>query len=201
MKQPNRSRKRVVKTQKNKKPRRQRRKNISLKDAITKVVEAVKHPFSKKSKTLSSKDKLDNAKDLNANRNKHKHDVPFAESSTISNDSKFFCTSEKFFSTMDDYYIYECISKQYPSLLESEANEQTKRKTIIALLENENELNELLDTYNMNIQEFFAFLFRLCPSIFKGLFIKKIQKIIDKKKYATTNRKSQSTKTRRTTTI
>ena len=42
----------------------------------------------------------------------------------------------------------------------------------------------ILETYNMNVMDFFCFLFRLCPSVFKGFFVKKVQKALKNKRYA-----------------
>ena len=44
----------------------------------------------------------------------------------------------------------------------------------------------ILDSYNMTVLDFFKFLFRLCPSVFKGFFVKKVQKTLKTKKYAKT---------------
>lgn len=35
-------------------------------------------------------------------------------------------------------------------------------------------MQSILDGYDMTILDFFRFLFRLCPSVFKGLFVKKV---------------------------
>ena len=58
-----------------------------------------------------------------------------------------------------------------------------KRRAIIELLENDDELSKILKSYNMTICDFFKFLFRLCPSVFKGLFVKKVQKTLKNKQY------------------
>ena len=70
--------------------------------------------------------------------------------------------------------LYEFITTTHPGLSEHETNETTKRNAIVNLLNDANLMNRILDEYNMSILDFFKFLFRLCPSVFKGLFIKKI---------------------------
>ena len=45
-------------------------------------------------------------------------------------------------------------------------------------------MQAILKEYNMTVLDFFKFLFRLCPSVFKGLFVKKVQKTIKDKPYA-----------------
>lgn len=52
---------------------------------------------------------------------------------------------------------------------------------------NDVELMEMvLDEYDMSAIDFFKFLFRICPTIFKGLFVKKVQKTLKGKQYAKT---------------
>lgn len=53
-------------------------------------------------------------------------------------------------------------------------NEREKRDDIIRMLENEDFIESLLKTYNMDVFDLFKFLFRLCPSVFKGLFVRKV---------------------------
>lgn len=101
-------------------------------------------------------------------------DVPFAESDTMMSTSKLFYSNERFIDTYDDEKIYESISRQYPGLLASEHNEQVKRKSIIDMLQDVDYMQSILDGYDMTILDFFRFLFRLCPSVFKGLFVKKV---------------------------
>ena len=100
--------------------------------------------------------------------------MPFAENSSTTQVSKFFYTSDAFFDTLDDYQLYESLSKMYPGLHASVIDEQVKRKTIVDLLEDSDAMAKILDSYNMDVQDFFRFLFRLCPSVFKGLFVKKV---------------------------
>lgn len=70
--------------------------------------------------------------------------------------------------------LYGSITKHYPELLNKNANEQTKRKIVIEILNDVEFMGDILEKYNMEITDFFKFLFRLCPSIFKGFFVKKI---------------------------
>ncbi|MBP5785449.1 MAG: hypothetical protein J6W16_07710 [Methanobrevibacter sp.] len=59
-----------------------------------------------------------------------------------------------------------------------------KRKAMINLLNDNDFMANILENYNMTILDFFRFLFRLCPSVFKGFFVKKVQKTLKNKKYA-----------------
>ena len=70
--------------------------------------------------------------------------------------------------------MYETISKKYPGMHESEKRENAKRSSIVDMLNDIEFMKTILDEYNMTVLDFFKFLFRLCPSVFKGLFVKKI---------------------------
>lgn len=186
-------------------------KKVSLKDAMTKIVSVVKKPFSKNKKTtkdianrqqstkrqrketiLIQKKQQQNKDQQNTNdetivksKNYPKQfDVPFAENSTITQLSKFFYSNDRFIDTFDDMQLYESMTKHYPEFLDVNNTEQIKRKIVIDILNDNEFMNDILEKYNMKIMDFFRFLFRLCPSIFKGFFVKKIQKTIKNKKYA-----------------
>ena len=51
---------------------------------------------------------------------------------------------------------------------------QLKRNAIIEMLSNEDYMQDLMSHYSMNIFDAVTFLFRLCPSLFKGIFVKKV---------------------------
>jgi len=42
------------------------------------------------------------------------------------------------------------------------------------MLSDEKFMKELNDSYGMNAFDVVSFLFRLCPSLFKGIFVKKV---------------------------
>lgn len=101
-------------------------------------------------------------------------DVPFAENSATTQLSKFFYSNDRFIETFDDPQLYDAITKHYPGILATEQRGQVKRKAILDLLGDIDFMNSILEDYNMTIMDFFRFLFRLCPSIFKGFFVKKV---------------------------
>lgn len=102
------------------------------------------------------------------------NDVPFAENKLMTNVSSFFYTSDAFFDTLDDQQLYKLLIVQYKGLDAAVTNEREKRDDIIRMLENEDFIESLLKMYNMDVFDLFKFLFRLCPSVFKGLFIRKV---------------------------
>lgn len=92
----------------------------------------------------------------------------------MTNVSSFFCTSDAFFDTLDDQQLYKSLVVQYKGLDAAVTSEREKRDDIIRMLENEDFIEQLLETYNMDVFDLFKFLFRLCPSVFKGLFVRKV---------------------------
>ena len=185
-------------------------KKISLQQAFGKVVDVVKKPFSgqkskskPQKKTRREKILVDNSKPQknskpykNTDSNKTQKpqtvaqqdnsyvDVPFAESTSGATYSKFFYSNEYTIDNFDDHQLYEVLSQKYPGLLASEESEVVKRNAIITLLNDVEVMQKILEKYNMTILDFFKFLFRMCPSVFKGLFVKKVQKTLKDKPYA-----------------
>lgn len=100
---------------------------------------------------------------------------PFAENKSSSSvSSKFFYSNDKFIDTFDDMQIYDTVRAQYPKIGPEYTDDKLKRKVVIDMLNNTAFIDEILEQYNMTILDFFKFLFRMCPSLFKGFFIKKI---------------------------
>lgn len=179
-------------------------KKISLQQAFDKVVDIVKKPFSgQKSKSKPQKKtrrekilidnskpqkNIDNSKTLQSQtvsqQDNSYADVPFAESTSGATYSKFFYSNEYTIDNFDDPQLYEVLSQKYPGLLASEESEVVKRNAIITLLNDVEVMQKILEKYNMTVLDFFKFLFRMCPSVFKGLFVKKVQKTLKDKPYA-----------------
>lgn len=114
----------------------------------------------------------------------HVADVPFGETTPMSQVSKFFCSMDTYLDNMNDWEIYDSIQMKYPGLSINEQNESVRKKAIIDMVQDEQFINDILSLYDMNILDFFRFMFRLCPSLFKGLFLKRIQSIVADKQYA-----------------
>ena len=153
-------------------------KKASIKDTATKVIEAIKKPFKPKEQSIDSKQKNDN------NKTVPYVDVPFAEINSNSSLSRFFCINDIDIGAFDYWQLYEHILKKHPGLSAEQSNESIKRNAIIDLLNDVDLMQQILKDYNMTVLDFFKFLFRLCPSIFKGLFVRKIQKTLKNKPYA-----------------
>ena len=134
---------------------------------------------------MQQKDSSEKSKD---NESKLSRNESIASSPSLS-ETNFFYTSDKFFNTFEDDEITYYIQCKYPTFDFENSNDIVMRKTIIEILNDTKFITEVLDRYNMNIYDFFKFLFRYDQNIFKGLFFKRIRKALKYKKYATTAKK------------
>lgn len=96
----------------------------------------------------------------------------------------FFYTNDKFVATFEDDDILKYLKDHYPLFMKDSLDLQTQKKQILDMLQNAKFMEEILSYYDMNVYEFFKFLFRLEPDIFKGSFLKRVQKALRYKKYA-----------------
>lgn len=134
---------------------------------------------------MQQKDSSENSKD---SKSKSSRSESMASSSSLS-ETNFFYTSDKFFNTFEDDEITYYIQCKYPTFDFENSSDTVMRKTIIEILNDTKFMTEVLERYNMNIYDFFKFLFRYDQNIFKGLFFKRIRKALKYKKYATTAKK------------
>lgn len=109
----------------------------------------------------------------------------------------FFYTNDKFINSFEDREMCAFIKERYPSFDLEQSDDQIIKKTITVMLNDQKFMCQFLEYYNINIFDFFKFLFRLEPSIFKSPFIKRIQKAMKYKKYATCIKKSKYGKRKR----
>ena len=114
---------------------------------------------------------------------KKQHKSRSSSTSSFS-ETSFFYTSDKFFNTFEDDEIIYYIQRKYPTFDFDNSSDTIMRKTIIEILNDTKFMTEVLERYNMNIYDFFKFLFRYDQDIFKGLFFKRIKKALKYKKYA-----------------
>ena len=135
---------------------------------------------------MQQKDSSEKSKD---NESKLSRNESIASSPSSLSETNFFYTSDKFFNTFEDDEITYYIQCKYPTFDFENSNDIVMRKTIIQILNDTKFITEVLDRYNMNIYDFFKFLFRYDQNIFKGLFFKRIRKALKYKKYATTAKK------------
>ena len=96
----------------------------------------------------------------------------------------FFYTNDKFINRFEDPDILQYLKSYYPLFMKDPSDFQTQKKQILDMLQNATFMDQLLSYYDINIYEFFKFLFRLEPDLFKGSFLKRVQKAMRYKQYA-----------------
>lgn len=95
----------------------------------------------------------------------------------------FFYTSDKYFTQFDDIELIQAIQQKYPAFMDDSTEDSDMKKIIIQLIQDKKFVMDILDTFNMNIQEFFKFIFRSNLAIFKGPYLNKLQRILIDNKY------------------
>ena len=58
------------------------------------------------------------------------------------------------------------------------------KQAIFSFLENDSLVKDVLDKFDLTINDLFKFMFRLEPSVFKGMFMKKVKNIVATKRYS-----------------
>ena len=109
----------------------------------------------------------------------------------------FFYTNDKFITRFEDQDILEYLKKFYPVFMRDPLDFQTQKKQILDMLQNAQFMEDLLSYYDIDIYEFFKFLFRIEPDLFRGSFLKRIQKALRYKKYAIKAKKCSHIERRR----
>ena len=137
-------------------------------------------------------DDVDEDEDENENEesdSKSKGSCSSAGSQNYSPETSFFYTSDKFINSFEDDEITKYIQEKFPLFRSDDANDAILRKTIIEILNDVRFMTKLLEYYNMTIFDFFKYLYRQESSLFKGQFLKRLQKAMKYKKYAITAKK------------
>ena len=137
-------------------------------------------------------DDVDEDEDENENEesdSKSKGSCSSTGSQNYSPETSFFYTSDKFINSFEDDEITKYIQEKFPLFRSDDANDAILRKTIIEILNDVRFMTKLLEYYNMTIFDFFKYLYRQESSLFKGQFLKRLQKAMKYKKYAITAKK------------
>lgn len=150
--------------------------------------------FQKQSNDDEDEDGDDGDEDEDENENeesdsKSKGSHSSTGSQNYSPETSFFYTSDKFINAFEDDEITKYIQEKFPLFRSDDANDAILRKTIIEILNDVRFMNKLLEYYNMTIFDFFKYLYRQESSLFKGQFLKRLQKAMKYKKYAITAKK------------
>lgn len=168
-------------------------KSASIREIAGKVADIVRKPFSK-GKALSKRkpfggkggrkrkpteDELRQAEAKAKPDELEKDDACPTEaeqsrSSISSAFNSFFYTDEKFIDQFEDREILEYVRMAHPEYNPKAGDDSALRKAILSILSDSRFMSRLLDRYGMTIFDFFKFLFRIEPSVFKGTFITKV---------------------------
>lgn len=135
---------------------------------------------------------VDKAKNILLPKDQQNDDI--IEDCTIENASRqtkkqseasmsFFYTSDKYFMQFDDAELILAIQQKYPEFMDDSTEDSAMKKIIVQIIQDKHFVLGLLDAFNMNIQEFFKFIFRSNLAIFKGPFLNKLHRILIDNKY------------------
>ena len=105
-------------------------------------------------------------------------------------DTSFFYTSDKFINSLDNNEIIKKIQTKYPNL-SIKSTDSVIKKNILHFVEDEKFVESILDYYSLNIFELFKILYSKYSPIFKGMYLTKLRKILQNKKYADANRRTK----------
>lgn len=96
---------------------------------------------------------------------------------------QFFYTNDKYFTQFDDQEIVKAVQQKYPDFMREGISDGDLKKTIVTILQDTAYVASVLDFFNMNIQDFFKFIFRRETSIFKGPYLTKLQRTLRENGY------------------
>lgn len=101
----------------------------------------------------------------------------------VDGQNSFFCTDEPFVTQFDDAEILKYIRVSLPNFGVNPGC-QAFKQSMFDFLENESYVRRVMDRFELEVNDLFKFLFRIEPSVFKGMFMKRVKEIVARKKYA-----------------
>lgn len=113
-----------------------------------------------------------------AEKKKKKQQIPPPPPSA---DSSFFYSNVNQLDQLDDHLFFESIFAKYPqleTLSEEEADDLALKEAITALLSDEAFVDRLLNYFRLTQYDFFKLICQRWGLVFKGMFLRKIQKLI-----------------------
>lgn len=117
--------------------------------------------------------------DESSNKQKQQNTNAMFENSV---DTSFFYTNDKFINSIDNDEIIAKIQSKYPDLSDKNTDSVIK-KNIIHFIEDDAFVKLILDYYSINIFELFKLLYKMFSTVFKGMYLVKIRKILENKNY------------------
>lgn len=140
-----------------------------------------------KSNNTKSKKKYESLSDLQKETPEQKlskleTDITTAISNADGIQNSFFYTDESFIIDFDDRQILNYIQIKFPNF-GINSNYPIFKQNIFNFLEDDKFVQTVMSRFELNSNELFKFMFRLEPSVFKGIFMKKVKELILNKKY------------------
>ena len=88
------------------------------------------------------------------------------------------------FTGLDDVAVIKLIAEKYGVLGDDSIDEKTARRELLSLFSNKKFMDEILDYFSLNIEEFLCIIFRNYAEAFSSVaFLKKLQKAILENNY------------------
>lgn len=83
----------------------------------------------------------------------------------------FFYTDDGFVDSFEDGEILRYIRSRFPEYVPNSENPFEAKRALLSMLGDSRFMTGLLKRYDMNVLDFFRFMFRLDPELFRGVFI------------------------------
>lgn len=136
---------------------------------IEKVKQFVKAKFKKAPDELNSKDSNEDQQEQKSKPSSSKGEALVS----------FFYTNDKFMNQFEDKDIIADIQKKYPKFMIDSSSDSELKKTVCEVIQDKKFVEQILESYDMTVLDFFKFVFRLDMGIFKGAFLTKISHIVN----------------------
>lgn len=94
----------------------------------------------------------------------------------------FFCTDDPFITKLDDRQILAYVARREPGITDTPGSPAFKQ-AVVSFLADGDFVELVMDEFDLSAQDLFKFLFRIDPSVFKGMFMKKVKEIVSGRRY------------------
>lgn len=94
----------------------------------------------------------------------------------------FFCTSDPFITKFDDKQIMAYVAQREPGIDDTPGSPAFKQ-AVVSFLSDGDFVELVMDEFDLSARDLLKFLFRIDPSVFKGMFMKKVKEIVSARRY------------------
>lgn len=109
-------------------------------------------------------------------------DVASAVVGTEAGQNGFFCTDEPFIERMDDGETIAYVRRRLPDIGAAPGS-QAFKQAVFDFLEDDAFVRAVMERFGLDARGLFKVVFRLDPSAFKGMFMKRVKEIAARKSY------------------